>query len=98
MHSETQISKFHKLRANGWSLGKIAQHLGISKSTIYEWDRQRVNREVIHSLKAMHVERLQELHLPSYEEDLQKFAMILSRVEAALDNLDFKAMKPEFLL
>src|SRR6266404_3871293 len=96
MHPTEQQTTFVLLRANGWSLGKISDKLGIPKSTIFHWDCER--RAEIHLIKCMQVEKLQEKYAPTYEEELQQLASYLARVEQALQQHSFEHMRPEFLL
>jgi hypothetical protein len=51
MHSESQRTLFRSLRSQGWSVGRIATHLNIPKSTLYGWDYD--DREVTAVLKPL---------------------------------------------
>jgi hypothetical protein len=100
MHSTSKIGSFMTLRANGWSLDKIAKHINVSKGTVWSWDVK--HQSEIHLLKHMQLERVQEQYLPSYEEELQslalQLALQLARVEDALAKQDLATMGPAFLM
>jgi hypothetical protein len=96
MHPTTKIGSFLTLRANGWSLDKIAKHINVSKGTIWSWDVK--HQTEIHLLKHMQLERVQEQYLPSYEEELKGLALQLARVEEALAKQDLATMGPAFLM
>jgi hypothetical protein len=96
MHSTNKIGSFLTLRANGWSLDKIAKHINVSKGTVWSWDVK--HQAEIHLLKHMQLERVQEQYLPSYEEELKSLALQLTRVEEALAKQDLVKMGPAFLM
>jgi hypothetical protein len=96
MHSTNKIGSFLTLRANGWSLDKIAKHINVSKGTVWSWDVK--HQAEIHLLKHMQLERVQEQYLPSYEEELKGLALQLARVEEALAKQNLATMSPAFLM
>jgi hypothetical protein len=96
MHPTSKIGSFMALRANGWSLDKIAKHINVSKGTLWSWDVK--HQAEIHLLKHMQLERVQEQYLPSYEEELKGLALQLTRVEEALAKQDLATMGPSFLM
>jgi hypothetical protein len=96
MHPTTKIGSFMTLRANGWSLDKIAKKINVSKSTLWAWDVKHQNE--IHLLKHMQLERVQEQYLPSYEEELKSVSNQLARVDQALAEHNLAAMGPAFLM
>jgi len=100
MDSEDSDEKdqFLLLRANGWSLRAISKKLGVAKSTLFDWESDSVTRRRVDVLKSLQIERLQEQHLPSFEEELIQLSSCLARIERALDKHDFENMRPEFLL
>jgi hypothetical protein len=91
-------SAFLSLRANGWSLRSISKEIGVSKSTLFDWESDPGTRRVINSLKSIQIENIQEKFIPSFEEEVEKLSSLLTRVEGALGVQDFYAMRPEFLL
>lgn len=96
MHSNEEKAAFLVLRANGWSLAKISNRLNIPKSTLFHWETE--HRAQIHMVKCIHVEKLQEKYLPSFEEELQHLSSYLARIETALAKHNFDSMRPEYLL
>src|SRR5262245_10549495 len=91
-----KIGVFLALRANGWSLSRIARELRISKATAWDWDNRNQNQ--IHLLKHLQLEKLQEKYLTTYEEELQQLTTYLAKVEKALQRHEFLFSSPEFLL
>ena len=96
MYPSTKIGQFMTLRANGWSLDKIAKQINVSKSTLWGWDVKHQNE--VHLLKHMQLERVQEQYLPSYEEELKCISTQLNRIDAALATHDLSTMAPAFLM
>jgi len=93
-----QKDHFTALRGQGWSLRSISKKLGVPKSTLFDWESDAFTRRSIKVLKSFHVERLQEQHLPAFEDELVKLSTFLARIERALEKHDFESMRPEFLL
>jgi hypothetical protein len=91
-------NSFIALRGQGWSFRSISKKLGVPKSTLFNWESDTANRRAIKVIKSIHVERLQEQHLPSFEDELVKLSTFLARIERALEKHDFDSMRPEFLL
>ena len=98
MHPTDPKNAFLLLRGNGWSFGSISKKLGIPKSTLFRWESDTATRRMIDVMKSLQLEKLQEQYIPSFEEELQKLASCLCRVESALEKQDYEAMRPEFLL
>ena len=82
MHSTDTKSRFIELRAQGWSLARIAAHLDVSKRTLVDWN-QHAQAE-IRALKAVELEALQEKLLASHEAELTQLTGHLQRVEKEL--------------
>src|SRR6058998_582523 len=93
MHSNPKKA-FLLMRANGWSLRSISKELGVPKSTLFNWESEPPTRRAINVLKSLHVEKLQERYIPSFEEELEKLSIFVARVERALERRDFDAMRP----
>ena len=83
MHSNKTKEKFFKLRADGWSLARISDQIGVSKTTLVEWNHQF--RDRLRSLQAVRLEALHERILADQESDL---ARLLSRQRALEKELD----------
>lgn len=82
MYHEKTHHLFIELRAEGYSLNSIAEEMGISKPTALNWDRRF--RAEIHDLKKVHMEDLQQLNLPKYDESLYTLRSVLELVDALL--------------
>ena len=75
-------NKFLELRAKGWSLGRISEHLKVSQRTLVDWNRQE--REQIRTMRAIEWEALQEKILATGEHELVHLKKELDRLEAEL--------------
>ena len=75
-------NRFIELRAQCWSLNRIAAELHVAKRTLVEWNREA--RKEIHELKEVEVEALHERVLASYELELQRLTGQLNRIETVL--------------
>jgi len=82
MHSTDTKNRFIELRAQGWSLARIAAHLDVSKRTLVDWN-QHAQAE-IRTLKAVELEALQEKLLASHEAELTQLNAHLQRLETEL--------------
>jgi hypothetical protein len=95
MHPTEPNAAFFLLRANGWSIGKISERLGIPRSTLWHWEDK--HRREIKVMKSFQLEALQEKYLPSIEEELHQLSQRLARIDSLLDQQDFAQARPEFL-
>ncbi len=95
MHDIETRNRFIELRAQGWSLKRIADEIGVSKPTLIQWQRQ-FEREIA-NLKSVELEALQEKVLASHEEELSRLARHLGRVEAVLAKRNLEVLSTEFL-
>jgi hypothetical protein len=82
MHSTDTNGKFLELRAKGWSLVRIATHIGVSKRTLVTWQHQ--HRQELRLLRAVELEALQEKILASHKAELTRLAGRLEAVEIEL--------------
>jgi hypothetical protein len=87
MHTNEIKDKFIELRAKGWSYGRIAEELNISKGIAHTWAAQ-FSLE-IQKLRAIELEAIQERVLASYEQDLTYLAEELKRVQLVLRERDY---------
>jgi hypothetical protein len=74
MHTAETKDKFLELRLKGHSLANISQAIGVSKTTLIEWNRE--SQEQLRQLRSAELEFLHDRILQSYAEDfnrLQKF-------------------------
>ena len=95
MHTTDTRHRFIELRAQGWSLARIAAEIGVSKPTLIQWQRQ-FEREIM-DLKSVELEALQEKVLASHEEELSRLSGHLSRVETILAKRNLDALSTEYL-
>ena len=82
MYDTDTKSQFLELRAKGWSLGRIAEHLKVAQRTLVDWNRQE--HEQIRTLRAIEWEALQEKILATREQELTRLKRKLDRLEAEL--------------
>lgn len=78
---ETQ-NRFVGLRAEGWSLDRIAQELGVTKPTLINWSRKY--QFDIQNMRAIFRERLKERWLSDCETRVNALGEQLKRVETEL--------------
>jgi hypothetical protein len=82
MYDTETKNQFLELRAKGWSLGRIAEHLRVAQRTLVDWNRQE--HEQIRTLRAIEWEALQEKILATREQELTRLKAELDRLEAEL--------------
>jgi hypothetical protein len=82
MHTEDTKKKFTELRAQGWSLARIAARLDVAKSTLVFWQREL--QWDINTLRAIHREELQEKVLASLKKDLAQISAQRKALEKEL--------------
>ncbi len=82
MHGTETKSQFIELRAQGWSLARIAAHLNVSQRTLVDWNRQE--HEEIRTLRAVELEALQEKILATREQELKRLKAELDRIDQEL--------------
>ena len=89
-------AEFIRLRAEGNSLRAIAEEIGVSKSTLSEWDKA-LSAEVSR-LRAENLEELYSAYGMAKEARIRRVGDILNRIDEALDSVDLSALPPEKLL
>ena len=95
MHSTDTKSRFIELRAQGWSLARIATHLDVAKRTLVDWNQN--SQTEIRALKAVELEALQEKLLISHEAELTQLTAHLRRIEQELAGRDLQIVSTENL-
>ena len=95
MHNTESHHRFIDLRAQGWSLARIAADLQVGKSTLIRW--QRKHHRQIADLKNVELEALQEKFLASHEVELSRLTSHLNRVESILASRKLECISTEFL-
>jgi len=87
---------FIRLRAEGRSLRDISAELGVSKSTLSEWDKS-LSRE-ISQLRQENLEELYTAYGMAKEARIKRLGETLRRIDTALDAVDLSELSPEKLL
>ena len=95
MHAADIRHRFIELRAQGWSLKRIAAEIHVAKNTLVAWNREQ--RIEIGELKGVEVEALQERVLVSYEAELVRLTAHLNRIEAILAKRNLECLPTESL-
>ncbi len=91
MYDTSTKGKFLELRAKGWSLARIAQHLNVSQRTLADWNKSE--KENLRLFRAMELEALQEKVLASHEHELKTFKANLDRIEEQLARKSYQFEK-----
>lgn len=88
MHTNETKDKFIELRLKGVSLADIAKKIGVSKTTLVDW-----NQRYADELRALRSAELESLHariLQSYDDDFDQLRRMQSRLEARIKIDDFQ--------
>lgn len=96
MKQQEHKTEFIRLRAEGKSLRSIASEIGVSKSTLSEWDKQ-LSAEVS-QLRRENLEELYSSYGMAKEARIQRIGDTLRRIDEALAQVDLSALSPEKLL
>ena len=96
MKSQEQKREFIRLRAEGRSLRAIEAEIGVSKSTLSEWDKA-LSAEVS-ALRSENLEELYSSYGMAKEARIRRIGDTLRRIDSALDEVDLSALPPEKLL
>ena len=95
MHAADTRNRFIELRAQGWSLARIATELRVAKNTLVAWNREQ--RSEIADLKGLEMEALQERVLVSHEAELVRLTAHLNRIEVILAKRNLECLPTESL-
>jgi transposase len=93
---EEQKSKFIHLRAKGYSYAKIAKELGVSTSTLTNWNQEL--QEVIANAKAMELEALQEEYFLLKEGRIKLLGEQLKAIQKEISGRDLSKVSTERLI
>ncbi len=96
MKSQETKAAFIRMRAEGKSYAKIAEALGISKSTCSAWERELAAS--IAELKQEQLNELYEEYHMTKEARIKKLGDTLGSINEALEAADLSEMAPERLL
>ena len=89
-------SQFVLLRAKGFSYGKIANELGMAKSTLWNWGQEL--RDQIADAKALELEALQEEYYLLKEGRIQLLGGQLKAIQQEIGQRDLASVSTERLL
>jgi len=78
--------RFIDLRADGWTLTKIAQELGISYKTAINWNKE--DKELIDVAQAIHAEELHERYFMAKQKRIELFGERLLAIKDELEKRD----------
>jgi transcriptional regulator with XRE-family HTH domain len=87
--------RFMELRGQGLPLAKIAAEIGVSKTTLINWDRDL--KEEIDNLKAVELEALYDKFYLSTRKQVEFFGDILSRIQRELETRELSDVPTEKL-
>src|SRR5687768_5958288 len=88
-------NQFIELRSRDVSLERIAQQLGINKSTAIDWQRRYQTQ--IDEFKAIHLDAVRERLTTRYEDELEFAMSELKRIRAELKTRDWDYEATTFL-
>jgi hypothetical protein len=84
------VQKFIELRSRGISFARIAEQLGVAKSTLILWSRE--HQHLIQNLRAIEWEDFVDRTLASKEERLKAISEQLRRLETELAQRDLTSI------
>ena len=96
MKQQEQRAEFIRLRAEGKSLRAVAAEIGVSKSTLSDWEKQL--RAEVASLRAENLEELYSSYGMAKEARIRRLGDTLRRIDTALEEVDLSELSPEKLL
>jgi hypothetical protein len=88
MHSSDTKSRFIELRAKGWSLTRIAEHLQVAYRTLVDWNRS--SQAEIDLLRTHEQEALLEKILATQDQELKSLAGQLKDIEQEISERDLR--------
>ena len=96
MKTQEKKAEFIRLRAEGRSLRAIAEEIGVSKSSLSEWEKEL--RTEVDRLRAENLEELYSSYGMAKAARIRRLGETLRRIDAALEAVDLSALSPEKLL
>jgi orotate phosphoribosyltransferase-like protein len=90
MKNQETVEKFIELRSRGISFARIAEQLGVAKSTLINWSRE--HQHLIRNLRVIEWEGFVDRTLASKEERLKAISDQLGRLEAELAQRDLASV------
>lgn len=96
MKSQEKKTEFIRLRAEGRSLRAISAELGVSKSTLSEWEKAL--SEEISQLRRDNLEELYSAYGMAKEARIRRLGDTLRRIDTELERSELTDVSPEKLL
>ena len=90
MKDQETVQKFIELRSKGVSFQRIADQLGVAKSTLINWSRE--HQHLIQNLRAIEWEDFVDRTLASRQERLKALSEQLRRLDAELAQRDLASV------
>ena len=88
-------ARFIELRGQGLPLKRIADEIGVSKTTLVNWEQDL--KEQIDNLRAMELEALYDKYYLSTRKKVEFFGDVLSRIQGELETRDLSTIPTEKL-
>jgi hypothetical protein len=92
MKDQETVQRFIELRSTGVSFVRLAEQLGVAKSTLINWSRE--HQHLIQNLRAIEWEDFVDRTLASRQERLKAVSEQLRRLEAELARRDLASPPP----
>ncbi|MEI7827830.1 MAG: helix-turn-helix domain-containing protein [Euryarchaeota archaeon] len=88
-------ARFVELRGQGLPLKRIADEIGVSKTTLVNWEQDF--KEQIDNLRAVELEALYDKYFLSVRKKVEFFGDVLSRIQGELETRDLSTIPTEKL-
>jgi transcriptional regulator with XRE-family HTH domain len=88
-------ARFIELRGQGLPLKRIADQIGVSKTTLINWEQDL--KEQIDNLRAMELEALYDKYYLSVRKKVEFFGDVLSQIQRELETRDLSTVPTEKL-
>jgi transcriptional regulator with XRE-family HTH domain len=88
-------ARFIELRGQGLPLKRIADEIGVSKTTLVNWEQDL--KEQIDNLRAMELEALYDKYYLSVRKKVEFFGDVLSRIQSELETRDLSTIPTDKL-
>src|SRR6478672_616645 len=90
MKDQQTVQKFIELRSRGISFARIAEQLGVAKSTLILWSRE--HQHLIQNLRSIEWEDFVDRTLASKQERFKTLSEHLGRLETELEKRDLASI------
>ena len=88
-------ARFLELRGQGIPLKRIADEIGVSKTTLVNWEQDF--KEQIDNLRAIELEALYDKYFLSVRKKVEFFGDVLSRIQGELETRDLSTIPTDKL-